>query len=141
MLLGPLVRTLPYIRPKLAGPRRQFELKLAEGLPKKHPALSEWAMVLDILEDGSQKLHPAPFMFSPEFVSFIGHVLPMGIGPHRQGMVTAIRRWPNDEWEIMASYTDMRYPSLLWREPTPLWLGIGESKNGVEKKNKSRTGE
>ena len=59
----------------------------------------------------------APILFSGEFVSFIGSVLPMGVGPHRPAMIVAARRYANTCRE---AWTTVRQSSRLSPEtPAP----------------------
>lgn len=119
--------------PKLQTPKDFFALRAGHANIKKQSILSELVLVAREEEHGEWKLDNKPYLFAPQFQTFVGSCLPMGIGPHRPAMVAAIKRWANDEWEVVACYLDMKYPQLLWREKNPRWV-TGERSGSSQKK-------
>lgn len=120
-MIEPLLPALKRV-PKLQQPKYFFALRPGHNRIKKQEVLSERVLIAEQQEDGEWELRERPFLFAPQFQSFVGQSLPMGIGPHRPAMVCAIKRWANEDWEIVACYTDMKYPQLLWREESPAWV-------------------
>lgn len=131
-MIEPLLPALKK-NPKLRVPKYFFGLHAGHSKIRKQPVLSEQVLVAEQREDLEWELSHRPFLFAPQFQVFVGSCLPMGVGPHRPAMVAAIRRLGETAWSIVACYTDMKYPQLLWREEKPDWV-TGERRGTSKKK-------
>ena len=109
-------------KPQLSGPKNIFKLRCGNAATPKHDSVSELLVVCRQREDLFWVAETQPFNFSDEFRRFVGMALPMGVGPHRPGMVLAMKRFANSDWEIAACYINVTYPVLLWREERPRWF-------------------
>lgn len=127
-------------RPKLSGPRALFGLRKGNAATSKQDTISELLMVAWQEEDRRWYPETQPFLFTEEFQTFVGGVMPMGIGPHRPAVIGACQRFANPDWEIFAVYMDMTYPALLWRERQPQWFRRTLSGTSQAEGSRERTG-
>lgn len=113
-----------YSKPQIKVPKKWFELRQGTGAVRENERLSEIAIVAEQTDELHWEADGVKFRFGDGFETFVGQALPMGIGPHRPGMILVAKRFGMKSWEVIACYLDFKHPKLLWRQPDkPRWLG------------------
>ena len=92
---------------------------------KYHPLLAGRVVVYTKHYDGGFSATSAAITFAEPFVSFIAEHISLGLSEDKPAMVAVLRIEGKERCSVVASYTDLSMPVLLWREQKlPSWLEI-----------------
>ena len=102
--------------------RSSFELR-AGMRPKEHPLLSGKLMQIIVPPGRGAAIHLSNIHFSAKFVDYVAGNLQLGLTEERKGMIVYLSQTWNDFDSVIACYTDLSFPVVLWREPrVPEWV-------------------
>ena len=90
---------------------------------KNHALLA--GLTIHVVQMPNQRIvvEKFPMKFTEAFVDFVSGEIELGLAPDRPGVILVAQTLRKPDASIVACYTDLTWPVLLWRESEfPQWM-------------------
>jgi len=123
MLIESFLAEVPKAKPRRKR-LQKYKLRKAKTPQEGYPLAGVMALVEDLGPHRKPKVGKTNVKFDESLVLNVASILPMGLYRESPAMLVLLTRYNKDYSSIIACYTDLTFPHVLWREPTkrPEWL-------------------